>query len=81
MSVYSRPDIRLWHDSIRTVWACEYQGDADIRVVLAGAILEVVSMQPLPSLVGEIPGRWFVIEKSGLDDGILNDMGDEDEES
>jgi hypothetical protein len=42
-----------------------------LAVIKAVSIISVVSMQPLPLLAGEEPGRWFVVEKSGLDDTEL----------
>ena len=80
VSVYSCPDMELWNDSSKTLWACTYRGDANLRAIPVSDILECISMQPLPPLPGEPVDRWFTLEKSGLDDGVLNGEVEEDEE-
>ncbi|KAF5336584.1 hypothetical protein D9611_006636 [Ephemerocybe angulata] len=67
VSFYGRPNIDLYQDSFKTLWACALSG-TDIRVVDISCIASVVSMQPLPRVEGDPEGLWFVVEKSGLDD-------------
>lgn len=68
VSVYSRPVQELLDQSSNTLWACQYTGDEDLRVVELSRIVACVSMQPLPPLPNNPPGLWFVLEKSGLED-------------
>jgi hypothetical protein len=71
VSLYGPPDADLLEDSYHTLWACAYLGNESLIVIKAESIISVVSMQPLPSLEGEEENRWFVVEKSGLDDTDL----------
>jgi len=74
ISMYGAPDADLLEDSSHALWACEYQGDANLKVINISSILSVVSMQPLPKLSSdEFGGKKmvFVIEKSGLEDTEL----------
>jgi hypothetical protein len=68
VSVYSRPIQALLTESSNTLWACEYGGVRDLRVVPLSTILACVSMQKLPPLPNDPPGLWFVLEKSGLEE-------------
>jgi hypothetical protein len=68
VSVYSRPIQELLDESSNTLWACQYTGDGDLRVVELSKIVACVSMQPLPPLPNDPPGLWFALEKSGLED-------------
>jgi hypothetical protein len=68
VSVYSRPIQELLDESSDTLWACNYMGEGDLRVVELTTIIACVSMQPLPPLPNDPPGLWFVLEKSGLED-------------
>jgi hypothetical protein len=71
-------------ESSDTLWACQYTGDEDLRVVELSRIVACISMQPLPPLPNDPPGLWFVLEKSGLEDFHLtgfeepidNDIGE-----
>jgi len=68
VSVYSRPIQALLTESSNTLWACEYRGVHDLRVVPLSTIIACVSIQPLPPLPNDPPGLWFVLEKSGLEE-------------
>jgi hypothetical protein len=68
VSVYSRPIQALLTESSNTLWACEYRGAHDLRVVPLSTIIACVSIQPLPPLPNDPPGLWFVLEKSGLEE-------------
>ena len=68
VSVYSHPIQELLNESSNTLWACQYTGHGDLRVVELSNIVACVSMQPLPPLPNDPPGLWFVVEKSGLED-------------
>ena len=50
VSVYSRPIQDLLDESSNTLWACQYTGNEDLRVVEVSTIMACVSMQPLPPL-------------------------------
>ncbi len=81
MSIFSPPDDDIRRESFSTLWVCSYRGDGNLRVVDVGIITAVVSMQPFPVRIGEIDqGRWFVVEKAGLDDGdlVVNVLDDVD---
>lgn len=70
-SMYGPPDADLLEDSSHALWACEYHGDANLKVITISSIVSVVSMQPLPKFSSdEFGGKkmWFVVEKSGLED-------------
>lgn len=71
ISLYGRPDRALFNQSSRALWACEYLGSENLCVVHAETLLSVVSMHPLPALPGEEEGRWFVVEKPGIDSAIM----------
>jgi hypothetical protein len=68
VSVYSRPIQAILTESSDTLWACEYGGVHDLRVVPLSTIVACVSVQPLPRLPNDPPGLWFVLEKSGLEE-------------
>ncbi|SRR5260221_8253532 len=85
VSVYSRPVQALLIESSNTLWACQYTGVHDLRVVPLSSIVACVSIQPLPPLpdASDPPGLWFVLEKSGLEDvqlaGFRESLGDMEE--
>jgi hypothetical protein len=68
VSVYTRPIQDLLDESSNTLWACQYTGNGDLRVVDISTIVACVSMQPLPPFPNDPPGLLFVLEKSGLED-------------
>ena len=68
VSIYSRPVHALLVESSNTLWACQYTGVDDLRVVPISSIVACVSVQPLPPLPDDPPGLWFVLEKLGLED-------------
>jgi hypothetical protein len=72
ISLYSNPDPALLQASHHTLWSCKYQGDAALRAVDAKKIVGVAAMVPLPG----VEGRYFVVEKPGLD---IAHMGGNDE--
>ncbi|KAF9487804.1 hypothetical protein BDN71DRAFT_1542881 [Pleurotus eryngii] len=72
LSIFSPPDDYIRQESFSTLWVCSYMGDSNLHVIDVGIITAVVSMQPFPVRVEEVDrGRWFVVEKAGLDDGDL----------
>ena len=76
VSVYGPPDADLLEESYHTLHACTYQGQDNLKVVKISDILSVISMQPLPLIGDEQENRWFVVEKSGLDDTELTGYTD-----
>lgn len=70
VSMYSQPNEELLRESSNTLWACTYNG-GDLRVVDLSSIVACISMQPLPPLPTDSNKLWFVVEKSGMDDGQL----------
>jgi hypothetical protein len=58
--MYSPPDLALLEASYHTLWSCSYQGDTALRVIDVKTIVSVVAMVPLSA------GRYFVVEKPGL---------------
>ncbi|KAJ3885357.1 hypothetical protein GG344DRAFT_91311 [Lentinula edodes] len=79
VSIYSDPLKEVLADSYNELWACFYQGDKCLRVINTRNILSTVSMQPLPLLLGDPEGLWFVVEKTGVDDAELLGGDAEDE--
>ncbi|KJA14867.1 hypothetical protein HYPSUDRAFT_149831 [Hypholoma sublateritium FD-334 SS-4] len=77
ISQYGPPDADMLEDSYQQLWACEYRGDQELKVISISDIVSVVSMQPLPPMDGEPGNLWFVVEKSGLDDIILTGYVDD----
>ncbi|KAJ3808249.1 hypothetical protein F5876DRAFT_90140 [Lentinula aff. lateritia] len=61
--------VSIYSDPLKE--ACFYQGDKCLRVIDTWNILSTVSMQPLPLLLGDPEGLWFVVEKTGVDDAEL----------
>ena len=76
VSVYSRPVQALLDESSNTLWACQYTGVDDLRVVPLSSIVACVSVQHLPPLPDDLPGLWFVLEKLGLEDVQLAIFGE-----
>ena len=76
VSVYSRPAQALLDESSNTLWACQYTGVDDLRVVPLSSIVTCVSVQHLPQLPDDPPGLWFVLKKSGLEDVQLAAFGE-----
>lgn len=76
VSIYGPPDADLLEDSYHTLHACTYLGQDNLKVVKISDILSVISMQPLPLIGDEQESRWFVVEKSGLDDTELTGYTD-----
>ena len=88
VSIYGAPNPDLLEESLHILWACFYQGDANLKIIARPAISSVVSMQPLPKLTDNEDDQWFVIEKSGINDvefagdvDILNDDREDDDEA
>lgn len=71
VSLYSRPDRVLLEESSKTLWACKYLGSENLRIVSVKALRSVVSMQPLPFFPHEEAGKWFVVQKPGIDNAIM----------
>jgi hypothetical protein len=70
VSVYGPPDQDLLEDSYHTLHVFS-QGDRELMTIAISSIISVVSVQPLPKLVNNEEQRYFVIEKSGIDDNEL----------
>ena len=68
VSVYSHPVQSILDESCNTLWACRYTGTGGLRIIKLSCILACVSIQPLPPLITDPEGLWFVLEKSGLED-------------
>ena len=77
VSVYSPPDAALLEMSSHTLWSCIYQDDVTLKVIDAKAIVSVVAMVPHQPFPGDPVGRFFVVEKPGLD---VAHMGGNDEQ-
>jgi len=76
ISVYSHPVQALLVESSNTLWACQYTGVDDLQVVPLSSIVACISVQCLPQLPDNLPGLWFVLEKSGLEDVQLAVFGE-----
>jgi len=76
VSVYSPPHAGLLKLSHNTLWSSTYHGDAALTVVDVKKILAVVAMVPHQPLGADSVGRFFVVEKPGLD---VAHMGGNDE--
>jgi hypothetical protein len=72
VSVYSPPDPALLEESYGTVWSCTYAGSDSLRVLPVSFIKAVVAVVPFDHGVGRRSTRHFVVEKPGLDVGILS---------
>ncbi len=62
----------MLQESYNTVWVHEYVGHKSIKVIDAKKIISVVGMVPYESYedLGEV-NRFFLVEKFGLDVGIV----------
>jgi hypothetical protein len=78
-SIYGVPDDDLLRQSSYSLHACPYLGEEGLQVIQISCILSVVSMQPLPTMEGEVDREnlWFVVEKSGIDDTELTGYVDD----
>ena len=74
MSVYSPPDPALLEHSYNTLWACQYQGEANLEVIDVQNILSIVAVIPLPACAGD----FFIGEKLGLEVTMLGGFADDD---
>ncbi|KAF8802755.1 hypothetical protein BYT27DRAFT_7226246 [Phlegmacium glaucopus] len=81
VSLYRPPNMDILEDSYNMLWACTYNGDDNLKVIPISAIISVVSMKLLPLKEGDPDNfwfRWFVVEKSSLDDieltGYVDDI-------
>lgn len=72
VSMYSRPDPVLLEESYGTLWSCAYVGLDSLRVLPVSFIEAVVAVVPFDHSVGRQDTRHFVVEKPGLDVGILS---------
>jgi hypothetical protein len=77
ISLYAAPDATLLARSHGTLWCCEYQGESELRVIPAKAIISVVAIVPHKD------DRFVVVEKLGLEvaymGGVEEDMAGEEE--
>lgn len=85
--IYERPDPRLLRESHLTLWSCRKGSRAlQLRVVDVCEMEAAVAMVPhsVDRLGEEWAGRYFVVEKPGLDiaemGGALDDLRDEEDE-
>lgn len=82
-SLYKAPDIDLLQQSSNTLWSCCAGGNTSRCVIDVKVIKSVVAMVPhsTSSLGAEWEGRFFVVEKPGLDvaemGGITEVVADE----
>ena len=76
ISVYSHPVQALLVELSNILWACQYTGVDDLQVVPLSSIVACISVQCLPQLPDNLPGLWFVLEKSGLEDVQLAVFGE-----
>ncbi len=74
VSVWSGPDTDLLEESSNTVYLCVYQGQADLWVIDAKAIMSVVAMVPMTPHEGDCSARFFLLEKPGLEIMALGDV-------
>ena len=72
VSIYSQPDPVVLEESYGTVWSCTYGGLGSLRVLPVSYIEAVVAVVPFEHGVGRESTRHFVIEKPGLDVGVLS---------
>ena len=79
VTLYSRPDPHLLHESFRTVASCTKLGEESLTVIQISAIQAVVAMIPhkLSQAVDE-ENRYFLVEKSGME---LARFGKEDDDN
>lgn len=77
VSMYSPPHQALLKASYATLWSCTYQGDAALKIIDVHSITGVVAMVPHNPFPEDSVGRFFVVEKPGLD---IAHMGGNDEE-
>lgn len=70
--MYSRPDPVMLEESYGTVWSCTYGGLDTLRVLPVSFIQAVVAVIPFDHGVERCNTRHFVVEKPGLDVGILS---------
>jgi hypothetical protein len=82
VSTYSAPHRQLFEISYGTLWSCTFGGDNSLIVIDVKSIEAVVAMvphQPFP----DSPGRFFLVEKPGLDiaflSGHVEDVRNEEE--
>lgn len=70
VSLYGPPDMDLYEASFKTVYSCNFTRYEELQVIDVRDIMSVVSRQPFPR---DSPheGKWFVVEKSGLESEAL----------
>jgi hypothetical protein len=71
ISLYTAPDVTLLAHSHGTLWSCEYQAEAELRVIPAKSIISVVGMVP------HRDDRFFVTEKLGLEVAYMGGVEEE----
>ena len=85
LSLYGAPDADLLDRSFKTVYAVDFVRYQRLVVIDVTDIISVVSMQPFPAILGgPYIGKWFKVEKSGLEDteltGAVDQMAGDGEE-
>ncbi|KAK0240410.1 hypothetical protein EDD85DRAFT_765773, partial [Armillaria nabsnona] len=81
--IYSPPDAKLLHESSKTVYSCEHQGETGLCAVFVSDIAAVVAMVLLFDVTGKgeviIPeNQYFLVEKPGLDVAVLCEEEEQD---
>ena len=80
LALFTPPDQNILVYSRSTLLACNYLGDTSRLVVFVKDIVSIVTMVPLPMTAEEADevgadilygGRFFVVEKPGLDVAII----------
>lgn len=88
VSIYDSLDRDLLEESSFTFWSCRHSGDAGLTIIPVQRIQSVVAVIPHPTftlnnpdLVQQFDGRYYVVEKLGLDIGILAGENEDDDEN
>jgi hypothetical protein len=71
VSTYSAPNQHLFELSYCTLWSCTHGGDNSLVVIDVKSIEAVVAMVPHQPF-RDSPGRYFLVEKPGLDIAFLS---------
>lgn len=85
VSLYSAPNPVLARQSFNTILSCSYHSQDALAVIRIKDIQSVVAMVPHPraeegTLAGDLYGRFYVVEKMGLDVMTMAGMIEEDYE-
>ncbi|EIW74217.1 hypothetical protein CONPUDRAFT_67828 [Coniophora puteana RWD-64-598 SS2] len=75
VSLYGTPNEQIYQQSLGTVIACPYRGNADLRVIEITDIKSVVAMVLHKFPTYDVP-LFYMIERPGLDIALLTGDGD-----